>query len=624
MSQVTISGAVSGLDTASLINQLVSVQTSQQTLLQNQQSAIQKRATAFGSLATTLNSLSTTAADLAKTSTWKGSTATSSSTAVTATITATTSGSLTFDVTALATSHGLVTSDALAGLGDQAASGPLTLTKSDGTATSIEVGSGSLNDVVKAINAAKAGVVASAVQTAPGAYRLQVTSSSTGSASQFTLDGLDGFTGTAVLAEGADAQISIGSDAATAYTVTSASNTFSGVVPGLQFTVNAKATGVTVSAAVDGSSVADKIATLVTQTNSLLSDIASKTVYDATTKTAGVFTGETSVRQLQQGLLTSVSSTTGTGVQVTRDGRLTFDRQAFLTAFAADPAGVATAFGGQSAFSASSGVTGTSAQLSNSLKTARTGDYALEVTAVPAREQWSVATGGDLAGQTLTLTRGTTTLSYTAATGLSPAGAATALNSRLAAAGFGVTAAASGNTLVLTAESAGASLGFTPDLDGVPGTQDAAGTDVVGSIDGQTATGLGSVLSLPTGTGGAVGLSIDITTTAADVAGSRGAVGTFAYRAGLAQRLVTLVGDATSDTGGITTAQDSAKTQIQRYQNQIDAWDDRLTNYRQTLTRQFTAMETALAKLKSSTAQITSMLGTSTSSSSTGTTSTSS
>ena len=53
----SISGAVSGLDTQSIINSLVSVQANQQTLLQTQQSTAQKRLDAYTSLITSLNSL---------------------------------------------------------------------------------------------------------------------------------------------------------------------------------------------------------------------------------------------------------------------------------------------------------------------------------------------------------------------------------------------------------------------------------------------------------------------------------------------------------------------------------------------------------------------------------------
>ena len=79
-----------------------------------------------------------------------------------------------------------------------------------------------------------------------------MTATSPGASSAFTLDGLDGFSAMNVLTTGADAVISIGSDPATAYQITSPSNTFSGVVPGLSFTVGKVESGVTVRSTIDG------------------------------------------------------------------------------------------------------------------------------------------------------------------------------------------------------------------------------------------------------------------------------------------------------------------------------------------------------------------------------------
>jgi len=294
----TISGAVSGLDTASLINQLVAVQQSQQTLLQTQQSAVQKRADAYAALSSSLNALSGQAAELAKTAQWAGASAASSSTGVTATATGLKSASLTFDVTAIATAHTLVSGSALTSVSAQAASGPLTLTRSNGSTASIDVGSGSLSDVVAGINNSNTGLVAAAVQTGPGAYRLQVASTATGSTSSFTLDGLDGFSSTEILTQGADATLHLGGTSAAAYDVTSSTNTFGSLVSGLSFTVSRPETNVTVSSTVDGSAVADKVNTLVNAANSILSGITASSAYNSSTKTAGPFTGVSTVRLL--------------------------------------------------------------------------------------------------------------------------------------------------------------------------------------------------------------------------------------------------------------------------------------------------------------------------------------
>ena len=623
MSQITISGAASGLDTASLINQLVSVQTNQQNLLKGQQSSAQQRTDAYTALSTALTALSSTAATLAKTSAWKGSTATSSSTSVTATAAGTASGSLTFDVTGVAAAHSLITTSALASLGDVAATGPVTLTSSSGAETQIDVGGGTLSEVVSAINKSGAGVTASAVRTGSAGYRLQLTARTTGAATAFTASGLDGFDGTSVLAQGSDAQVTVGSDPATAYSVSSTTNTFKDLVPGVSFTVSAKQTGVTVAAAVDGSSVADTIGSLVQQANTILSGIATKSAYNFDTKTSGVFTGDGAVRLLQQNLLTSVSLSGAPGVDVTRDGALTFDRQKFLDAFAADPAGVAQSFGGKAALTPAAGATSSSVALTTALSSARAGSYDVRVTSAPAREQWSLDTGGDLSGQAITLTRGSTTVSYQWAAGQSTSEVAAALNTQLSTSGFGVGVTVNGGTMVFTADSAGSAQGFTVGSDSQAGTQVTAGADVQGTIDGQTASGLGSVLSLPTGTGGAVGLSLAVTTTAADLAATGGSLGRVAFTPGLAQRLVTLIGDANGSTGTITTAQTGATARVKQLQTQIDAWDSRLTSYRQTLTTQFTAMETAMSKLKSSMSALSSLTsGTTSSSSSSGTLST--
>jgi flagellar hook-associated protein 2 len=600
MSQVTISGAVSGLDTASIINQLVSVQTNQQTLLKSHQTGEQKRADAYAALVSSLNALGSQAAALAKSSTWHGSVASSSATSVTATATGTATGSLTFDVTGVAAAHALISSSALASTGALAASGPLTLTGSDGTTSTIDVGTGSLTDVVAGINTSDSGLTAVAVATSPGVYRLQVTARSTGASSAFTLDGLDGFTGTDVLTQGADAAITVGGNPATAYTVTSSSNTFADLVPGVPFTVSKLETGVTVSAKIDGSAMADLVTKLVDSVNGVLSDIAAKTAYDTGTKTGGPFTGESTVRSLQQNLLSAVSLSGAPGVSLTRDGTLTFDRPSFLSAFSADPAKVARQFGASSTFAPAAGAAASSATVSSALKSARAGTYAIHVDSVAAREQWQEETGGDVAGREFSVGRGAAAVTYTATSDDTVDSVAAAFNQRAAAARIGVTATVNGTALLFTADAAGSANAFTARLDGVAGDQLTAGADISGTIDGEVATGLGNVLSLPHGTGGAVGLSVQVDTTAADLGATGGDLGSLTFTSGLAQRLSTLINDATSATGTVTTAEDGAHTQVKSYQKQIDAWDARLTAYRQTLSAQFTAMETAMAQLKSS------------------------
>jgi flagellar hook-associated protein 2 len=607
MSQVTISGGASGLDTQSIINQLVSVQGNQQTLLKRQQSSEQSAADALGKLSAALTSVGSLAGALAATSTWAGATATSSSSSVTATASGTSSGSLTFDVTALAAAHALVSATAVSSTSSLVAGGAVTLTAPDGSQTDIDVGSGSLADVVAGINAAAKGVVATAVQTSPGQYRLQVTATSTGAASAFTLDGLDGAGGMNVLTQGADAVVSIGSNPDTAYTVSSSSNTFSGLVPGLSFTVGKVESGVTVRSAVDGTAVAGQVGKLVDAVNAALAQISTATSYNTTTKSGGALTGDSTARSLQQQVLTLVSGAGAPGVSLTRDGTLSFDRAAFLAAFAANPDKVKAAYGATTTFVPASGVTG-AARFSSSTSATRPGSYDLQITARAAKEQWALTTGGFAAGQVISLQRGTSSVDYTVQDGDGPAEIVAGLNAKATAARFGVTAQDDGNGgLLLTADASGSGQAFTASVDGSQGSQVTAGADVQGTIDGQPAKGVGDILSLTAGTGGAVGLSIDTSGFSdADVAAAAGGpVGSVTYTPGLAQRLVTLVRDETNSTTGVlTSAQKGRLAEVKNLQSQIDDWDERLTAYRNQLTQQFTAMETALATLKSQTSSL--------------------
>ena len=128
------------------------------------------------------------------------------------------------------------------------ASGPLTFTVGGQVATPIDVGGGTLREVVAAVNAADIGVRATAVQVAQGRYRLQLSATATGADGAFTVDSsplaaladpaevpldADAFD---VVVAGADARVRFGG--AFGYTVESASNTFVDVIAGVTLTVD--------------------------------------------------------------------------------------------------------------------------------------------------------------------------------------------------------------------------------------------------------------------------------------------------------------------------------------------------------------------------------------------------
>ncbi len=615
MSQVSVSGMMSGVDTASLINSLVSVQQNQQTLLKNQQSQQQKAADTYANLISSLGTLSTLAKGVATTSAWKGATASSSSTGVTASVSGTQASALSFDVTSLAKAHSLVSHEAAGSLNSVVASGPLTLTKGDGSTVEIATGTGSLADVVAAVNASASGVTASAVQTSPGQYRLQLTAGRTGESSEFTVDGLTGFTAMDVLAQGSDAEITVGSDPGTAYTVRSTTNAFANVVPGLSFTVSRLETGVTVGSAVDGSEVAGDVQELVDAANNVLSAIATATQWNATTKTGGSLVGDSTARTLQQSILGLVGSAGAPGISLNRNGKLTFDRDAFTTAFVKDPTAVAATFGADASFNPAAGVTGT-VSYSSATSATRAGDYSVSVSSLASTEQWQVPTSGSLnPGQVLTLTKGSLTASYTVGATDDLAAVAAGLNEAAAGAGLSISGTVSGTDLLFSASSAGSAGSFSLALDTVAQTELVGGADVAGWIDGQSAVGSGTVLSLPNGTGGAKGLAVNVTVSEDDLAASGGDIGSVTYTPGLAQRFLQLAEQQTATgTGLLATAKTGRESAVRTLQSQIDDWDRRLTSYRASLQSQFTAMETTLAALKSQSSFLSSYSSTQTSS----------
>ena len=102
---------------------------------------------------------------------------------------------------------------------------------------------------------------------------LQLTSTKTGTANGFTVAGLDHATlKTAVAAQ--DAEIQVGDPANGGYTVTSDSNTFTNLMPGVTLTASeGAATGVTVSVTTDSDAIAAQDAGVRGRANASLAEV---------------------------------------------------------------------------------------------------------------------------------------------------------------------------------------------------------------------------------------------------------------------------------------------------------------------------------------------------------------
>lgn len=356
MANTSIGGLVSGLDTATIINQLMQLEAQSQTRLKSKVTTEQSAITALQSLNTKLSTLMSKAGELAKVTGWTAATATSDNEHVTAVAATNVPGSLTFSVnnlasptratyqnTATATTTGTVPADTMFDVVD-----------ADGVKVgSFDSGNGSLAAVASAINGSGAGLTASLVRVgsdAEGAavYRLNVSSAKTGEDTGFSIvpqtdhaDTTAFLGGTSTYVAGVDASITLAGEVTP---LTSASNTFKDLMPGVDVTLGAKATGtVTVNVAPDASALSDKVKAMVDSVNAVLADIDSLTNYNAATKKAGLLGGDSTLRSVRDQLLNAVVGGSGTtslatvGVQVDRNGKLTFDADKFKASYAAEP-----------------------------------------------------------------------------------------------------------------------------------------------------------------------------------------------------------------------------------------------------------------------------------------------
>ncbi|MGI8666927.1 MAG: flagellar filament capping protein FliD [Jatrophihabitans sp.] len=336
MSTFSISGLSSGIDTTSLISQLMTLAAQPQNALKTQLSTEQSVISAYQALNTKLTAFQAAADALKQPGTWASTKASSTSPAVVASTTAaaTAGSSTTFDVTQLATAQ-ISTLGAAGSVSSTPASG-FDLVDGSGTSHHLALADGSAASVLSAVNSAGLGARAALVNT-DGGQVLQFTSTTTGTSAGFSISGLDSSPQTLVAAQ--NARITVGNPAAGGYTVSSSTNTFTNAIPGVTFSVGAIAAGVTVSVSSDASAISDKVKALVAAANDVLSTLSIDTGKGA------VLESNYQVNSITQSVLATIShgdasanSFASVGVQLTSTGTLSFDADAFAAAYAADPA----------------------------------------------------------------------------------------------------------------------------------------------------------------------------------------------------------------------------------------------------------------------------------------------
>lgn len=616
----SIGGIASGLDTTSIIQQLMQLERAPVRKLESKQLALQSKNDAWGMVNTKLSALRATVDNLSQPDRFsKLIKATSSNdAAVGATANpATGSGSLTFYVTALAKAHQL--------RGDTVADPTAAL---DGTTfsvtqngTTVEValdGTMSLQDVAAELNAAKAGFSASVVKVDDGSHRLVLASDTTGTANALSVSTDSTSAGLAMgdLQAAADAVVTIG-EGTGAITVTRSSNTISDLAPGATITLKqvtpSGAEPITVSTSPDVDAAVSAVKAHVDALNGALNMLSEMTRYNPDTGKAGALQGDATARQVLE-QLRSAATVTGIatdgggfhsayqiGIEVDRHGAVTLDEAKLREALEQDFAGVGRMFAaaGTSTDPLAESVTGTSATASGThhVEVTRAAEVALVTGALytpPGETEpktFRISTGGKTVTVTIDSTK---TTAQQAVQAISDALADAGVNDLRA------TATADDRIQLATSHYGSKATFSVEELDangdpnggtafGLTGTH--IGVDVEGTINGEAATGSGRTLTATSGA--AEGLSLvwvgsGPSAAAFDVTVSRGLAG------GLGDVLATMEGS----TGTVATARSGLTSRIDAYDDQIEAFEVRLTTREATLVKQFTAMETALSNLQ--------------------------
>jgi flagellar hook-associated protein 2 len=368
----SVDGLVSGLSTSSLISSLMQVEAAPQDRLKTKVTTAETAVTSYQSVNSKLSSLKSAADDLGQLSTWRAVRPTSSSTSVTATAvggTTNATGTISFDVVHLA--KGQISTARVDPTAALDVPDTITIQIDSATPVTVDVSRNkTAQGISDAVNAAGINVKAAVVTTGGAQNVLQLTGTKTGEANAFAVTGLESVgLVTAVPAQNAELQVG-GTDAAGGYSVSSATNTFTGLINGVTLTVGKEETGVTVSVSADVSGIAAKFQALVDGANAALSEISKQTAYDPATKKGSALTGDFTVREMSSTIMSFVSrglswddptwvddpndpndkaptinfgSLSQLGIQLDRSGRLTFDKDAFTAAYNADPSRIQTA-----------------------------------------------------------------------------------------------------------------------------------------------------------------------------------------------------------------------------------------------------------------------------------------
>jgi flagellar hook-associated protein 2 len=344
----------SGIDSASLISQLVTAEKAPANILLAEQNDLSSHKSIVDSLASSVASLGTLVGGMTLSSDLQFRTASSSDSHVTVTADGT-AAAATHDVRVLQTAKGQVTSSRTFSSNTAGVLGSGSVDIQTGTASPITVSwdsTDTLDSIASKLNDANAGVSASVLYDG-SSYRLMLTSKQTGTANAATFtdhgDGLAFSAASGVRVAAQDAQVSIDG-----VTVTRPTNVIDDALTGVTITANSAQAATdpdsSIAVSVDHDGAATALQKFVDSYNSIANALNTQLTYTGSDAASTTLFGDSTLIQLKQGLSNFITNQFSTGsladlgLTIDKTGVLSLDQSKLDTALDGNQDAIADIF----------------------------------------------------------------------------------------------------------------------------------------------------------------------------------------------------------------------------------------------------------------------------------------
>lgn len=466
-----------------------------------------------------------------------------------------------------------------------------------GKEVSVDVSSGTtLRDLMEGINEASGGKANATVINDGTGYRLVVESGSSGAENVIEFDaGNSTNLNFSQIQSGQDAKVMLNG-----IEVTSSSNTFENVINGVTFTATEESdTTYSFTVARDTSATAKNLEAFVAAYNNAIDQLNDVSKYNSEDQTSSILTGDGTINNLRYQLGSMIATTYGSGtftsladigVELDRDGKLSFNSATFSAAVAKDPDSV-TSLLADFETSSSEGVS-----VASSPNKPYHGTYTVDVTslATQATSSSGVLGSGWTVGsnETFSVTYGGKVYSADLYANDDIDKVLERLNNSFGDSGLQAVKVTDDNgdtTIKVQTTNYGSDqkINVTSGA-GFMAEGEAKGSDIAGTINGVAATGKGQLLMVTSGE--LEGLAIR---------GTELGTATVNHTAGFATTLERAITDWTSSEGLFSSEYTKYADTISTYNDRIEKLTERSSALETLLRKKYLAMETTLAGLQS-------------------------